>query len=478
MSERELRLNVSLVFWQLYDTGLAYNPFLHSTEKDSMQKLLRKAGYGFPYESDSGTPEYVYEDSSGYSEKVGWLASTAQQYMPLIIDVASDTFTSSSGTEGSITIQAHLHYGGCLLFDCRLEFSKEYTVSQLVRGSSPKDVQLRDKGMSLWEFMIGERIRLINIIRKSSLVTKRRRNDNLMQTQPWHHNWIIRKTEKTTAQALANDTWQKEFLPGGKYFRHALGLTQRSDTWQTLSTDFYGKQLTNWSPYENSIVYITNAGNVIVPNKALVNPEAFKNKLVDIMFGCEIGNVQRFLSLKHVTNISKEAIQLQLAIQQLHEKRLSESQLAEEIRDLEEEFTRISLEISDDLMIFKVRRLMFTSILKLTLFVEMIEALHGFEYQGALEGLLSKMQEALCREREVLTIRISQQESTMLRNLQLVFIVTLATEIIALFFYDPASLTWSLGSLLFIVSVVITLALYFAIRLTLRRRTERMFKRD
>ncbi len=478
MSERELKLKVSLVFWQLYDTGLAYNPFLHSQESDSIQKLLRKANYVFPYQNDSDTPEYVYEDGLGYSEKVGWLASTAQQYMPLIIHVVSDTFTSSSGTEGSITIQAHLHYGGCLLFDCKLEFEKEYTVSQLVRGSSPRDVQLQDKGMSLWEFMIGERIRLINIIRKSSLVSTRRRNENLLQTQPWHHNWIIRKTEKTSQQALANDTWQKEFLPGGKHFRHALGLTQRSDTWQTLSTDFYGKQLTNWSPYENSIVYITNAGNVIVPNKMLVNPEAFKNKLVDVIFGCEMGNVQRFLSLKHVTNISKEAIQLQLAIQQLHEKQLNESTLAEEIRDLEEEFTRIALEISDDLMIFKVRRLMFTSILKLTLFVEMIEALHGFEYQEALDGLLSKMQEALSREREVLTIRISQQESTMLRNLQLVFIVTLATEIIALFFYDPASLTWSLGSLLFIISVVITLALYFGIRLTLRRRSERQFRRQ
>ncbi len=477
MSERELRLKVSLVFWQLYDTGLAYNPFLHSQESDSMQKLLRKAGYVFPYGSAKDAPEFVYEDSSGYSEKVGWLASTAQQYMPLIINVAEDTFTSSSGTEGSIKIQAHLHYGGCLLFDCKLEFSKEYTVSRLVRGSSPRDVQLQGKGMSLWEFMIGERIKLINILRKSSSVTKRRSED-LMQTQPWHHNWIIRKTENTTKQALANDTWQKEFLPGGKYFRHALGLTQRSDTWQTLSIDFYGKQLKNWSPYENSIVYITNAGNVIVPNQALVNPEAFKNKLVDIIFGCEMGNVQRFLSLKHVTNISKEAIQLQLAIQQLHEKQLNEATLAEEIRDLEEEFTRISLEISDDLMIFKVRRLMFTSILKLTLFVEMIEALHGFEYQEALEGLLSKMQVALNREREVLTIRISQQESTMLRNLQLVFIVTLATEIIALFFYDPASLTWSLGALLFVASVVITLALYFGIRLTLRRRTERMFRRD
>ena len=462
-------MKVRLVFWQLFDTGLQYNSCLHASGEGSTRRLLGEAGYTFPYSGEREFPDYVYEDRvSGYREKVRWLAYPAHKYMPLIFHIGEDTFSSPEGVKGSITLQAHLHYGGCLLFDCKMDFADYYTVSELVRCSAPKSVLLERAGKSLWDFMVEEREKILRIITGAENVRKRPRHARRSQTQPWHHTWIIRRTEETSQEELDNDTWQREFLPGGKYFRHALGLTQRSDTWHTLSTEFFSDQLKNHSPYENSVVYITNAGNVIVPNRALVNVQAFKNKLVDVIFATEMGNVQRFLSLVHVTNISVEAIKLQTKIKNLHEYGLSEARLAEEIRDMEEELTRIALEINDDLMVFKVRRLMFTSILKLTLFVEMIRSLQGYEYSQALEGLLSQMQTALTREREVLTMRVEAQESTLLKNLQLVFIVTLATEIIALFFYDPSQLTWSLGTELFLLALVITVVTYALIKATLR----------
>ena len=96
------------------------------------------------------------------------------------------------------------------------------------------------------------------------------------------------------------------------------------------------------------------------------------------------------------------------------------------ITECEERLNLSSLEIIDDLMISKVRRLMFTSILKLRLFDEMIKSLHGDEYDRNLEGLLSQMQRTITREREIESLRISENEKKLLKNLQLVFIITLA----------------------------------------------------
>lgn len=62
----------------------------------------------------------------------------------------------------------------------------------------------------------------------------------------------------------------------------------------------------------------------------------------------------------------------------------------------------------------RVRRLKFSSILKLKLFHEMIDKLQSFEYEGSTNDLLNQMLETLVRQQQILEIRYSQKENQLL----------------------------------------------------------------
>jgi len=333
--------------------------------------------------------------------------------------------------------------------------------------------------MVLWDFMMQSKDHIVNMLKENGIPSKERSIDIRLEevVRPWHHNWIVLGTEHTTLEDLRNETWQKDFLPDGKYYVHALGFAQRMSDWYAMSTDFF--KFDNLSPYENSAVYVTNAGNVIVPNKELLIEESFKNKLIDVIFSTELGNAQRFLYLVHVVYISKRAVLLQEQIESISHGELNESEVADTILHLEEDLNRDILEITDDLMPSRTRRLMFSSILKLKLFHEMIEKLQGFEYEKSMNSLLSQMQETLARQQQIIEIRASQKENVLLRNLQIVFIITLATELIALFSYtDFSDFHLDIGFLLLAIAIVASIVVYIAIVLLSSKRKRTKRRRD
>ena len=482
MSDNEdLKLDVRLIFWQLFQTGLQYEN-LHSEDDGSIRKLLEphykvqvlNVEKRFPY-SEKRRPYYEYEDifpiiyswsaDSRYKERVKWLAPTAYTYMPIVVNLAKERFSCPNEVKGTIKIEAHLHYGGCLLFDCKLDYDDYYSVKELVRSSQPKDIKLESADKSLQDFFEKKKKEIISITKNAKGINKATNQTNSTKFEspnPWHHTWIIKNTNVLTKEDLELDTWQRDFEKGGKYFKHAVGLSQREDNWDKISVSFFAQEMENLSPYENSVVYVTNAGNVIIPNKALLTPISVKNKLVDIIFATEMGNVQRFLCLIHVNQIANELLRMKKEIEARHTSEKSDN-LVEIITECEERLNLSSLEIIDDLMISKVRRLMFTSILKLRLFDEMIKSLHGDEYDRNLESLLSQMQRTITREREIESLRISEKEKKLLKNLQLVFIITLAAQIISLYFYDPNLLYLPIGFGLLILSIILAAIIYLGI---------------
>ena len=471
--DKDLRLKVRLVFWQLFHSGFECDTYLHTYVREG----LHKAGYDVKILKEGEKPGFIYVNQEGQEDRLEWLAQTAYRYMPIVFPLAEDSFTTPGGLTGKIKIQVHMHYGGCLLFDCKMDYSDLHTVTEYVSNSRPTDFHLVNYGKDLWSFFMDHLREIKSVLKEIDKVLIEREGARVFHIEtiagptisnivhPWHHTWIIHRTEHTTDNDLMNDSWQKDFMKGGRYFKHALGLTQRADDWYDMTPAFFEEEINNHSPYEDSCIYITNAGNVIVPNRALLNVNSFKNKMVDVIFATELGNVQRFLSLVHVTAISEKVLKLQNEIERLRSrKNVDQKTLAREIRRLEIELNRISLEIGDDLMVTRIRRLMFTSILKLTLFQEMIRRLHGNEYREAMNDILVQMQQTVSRERESLEIRQNLREAALLKNLQLVFIISLAAEIITLFFYDPNSTRLDWGAVLFIIAVAISIFLFIAIQ--------------
>ncbi|MHA1228620.1 MAG: hypothetical protein ACTSR2_06405 [Candidatus Hodarchaeales archaeon] len=470
--DKDLKLKILLEFWQIFETGLHYNEILNSTSKDSVAAILENNGFECSTPGQVSYQHINYESYFSYSEhqldyteEIRWLASTAKQYAPISIKLPKDKFTMQDRS-GTIFFEVHLHYGGGILIDCKLLFNNIHTVTEYCRSSNPRETILEEANCSLWDFMLKTKETIVAILKNNGVNSKVRSIDIQLEKQvhPWHHTWIILGYEGMSWDDFKKDQWQQDFLEGGRYFKHALGLTQRMDDWYMLSTKFFAEkqQIHNLSPYENSAIYITNAGNVIVPNFELLNKDSFKNNFVDILFATEMGNVQRFLFLVHVTYISKRAVHLQKQIESIRHGDISEQDLADIVLKLEEDLNRDILEITDDIMPTRVRRLMFTSILKLTLFKEMIKQLHGYEYEESMNSLLAQMQRTLAREREVIEIRASQRENELLKNLQLVFIITLATELIALFFYTPETYI-EFGLELLAIAIVVSIVIYFGI---------------
>ncbi len=471
--ERDLKLKVRLVFWQHFHTEVDYNFELHS----KISAELKAEGYNVDEFGDDGKPRYKYIHPDGHEEDVGWLAQSAAQYMPLVFHIADYRFTTPGGLKGKVRIEGHLHYGGCLLFSCIFDYEELHRVEDYVRNSQPKDIKLLEADMTLWSFFekhvedvrealckaVGQTVLLE--MKEIGRLDDRDKKSSMDMPHPWHHTWIILGTEDATEEDLKNDLWQSQFDVGGTRFKHALGLAQRADNWYDMATDFFAGQMTNHTPYENSCVYITNAGNVIVANRALQDENTIKNKLIDVIFATEMGNVQRFLSLVHVTAISEKVARLQEDVERMRRReKVNTKRLANDVRELEVELNRIALEVNDDLMITRVRRLMFTSILKLTLFQEMIRQLHGYEYREGLNDILVQMQETVARERVNLENHQAERENALLKNLQIVFIISLGAEVISLFFYDPASTAIEWGYFLFTVALLLSIFVFVLIQ--------------
>ncbi|MBD3405979.1 MAG: hypothetical protein GF411_07635 [Candidatus Lokiarchaeota archaeon] len=461
--EKSLKIKTRLVFWQLFHIGYDVDDF-HSPE---LLDLFQKNG--LLEVPSKNTKKYRYFDEEGQSHELGWLAKSSDRYLPLTFRLVEDQFETHKGIRGSIIVETHLHYGGCVLFDCKFDFASMYTIQEYVVNSVPTEILLLNQNMTLWDYFetkLNEIKQIVEIYCKTNLDTSKKDAIKIeTDVCPWHHTWIIKGTEVTDEKSYQDDQWQKDFEVGGKYFKHALGLTQRADDWYAMRTEFFEREIQNLSPYENSAVYITNAGNVIVPNKELTDTDSMKNKLVDVIFATEMGNVQRFLALVHVTSIVDKMKELQKKVEEMRAQEEPDlNEIADKVRALEIELNRISLEIGDDLMITRVPRLMFTSILKLTLFRIMIERLHGNEYREAMNSFLVQMKETVAREREMLETLQHEKENTLLKNLQIVFIISLAAEVIALFFYDPTSTHLDWGSILFIASLMIAIIVFGVIR--------------
>ena len=483
MVDKALKLKCQLVFWQLFETTLNYNKHLHGNSEKSVTQILQQNGYETLDKDEDENPDYYYRhldyekyvlenkhDFSNYSEKIKWLALTARQYMPVCFELHQDTFHAGSLT-GTIVIEAHLHYGGGIVFDNKLMYNGMHTVTDYVSNSVPKEIHLDTEKKSLWDYMMNAKELIVGILKDNNIPSKERSIDIELEeiVRPWHHNWIVLGTEHTAIDDLRNERWQQDFMPDGKYYIHALGLAQRMSDWYAMSIDFF--KFDNLSPYVNSAVYVTNAGNVIVPNKELLMEESFKNKLIDVIFSTELGNAQRFLYLVHVVYISNRAVLLQEQIESISRGQLSETKVADTILQLEEDLNRDILEITDDIMPSRVRRLMFSSILKLKLFHEMIDKLQGFEYEKSMNDLLLQMQETLARQQQIIEIRASQKENVLLRNLQIVFIITLATELIALFNYtDFSDFNLDIGFLLLAIAIIASIIVYITIVLLSSKR--------
>ena len=109
----------------------------------------------------------------------------------------------------------------------------------------------------------------------------------------------------------------------------------------------------------------------------------------------------------------------------------------------------------------------------------MIEKLQGFEYEKSMDSLLSQMQETLARQQQIIEIRASQKENVLLRNLQIVFIITLATELIALFSYtDFSDFHLDVGFLLLAIAIVASIIVYITIVLLSSKRKRTKRRRD
>ena len=95
-----------------------------------------------------------------------------------------------------------------------------------------------------------------------------------------------------------------------------------------------------------------------------------------------------------------------------------------------------------------------------------------------MNDLLNQMQETLARQQQILEIRSSQRENQLLRNLQIVFIITLATELIALFFYNLEEIHIDIGFWLLAIAIVASIFVYLGIIMFSRMRKGRRRERN
>jgi hypothetical protein len=254
----------------------------------------------------------------------------------------------------------------------------------------------------------------------------------------------------------------------GKYFNYALGMCTRSDKWRSINTHNYTnyiEDIFNLSPYKGNCVYITHPGNCIIPGKELCDPNSIKNTLIDVLFAAEIGNVQRYLKLNHLQDINFRSLEIQELLYQYHKDKLATKELIIKLEKVEQQINEIVLEINKNLQVFRVPRLLFTSVFKTKIMHQMIHVLHGDKFFESLTEIIYEIKDSINRQRNITAMKVDAEENTFLRNLQVVFIIGLIAQMITLF-YGFAQEEFNLvnGIIFTSISVVISLVILFILR--------------
>ncbi|MHA1131848.1 MAG: hypothetical protein ACTSQQ_13695, partial [Candidatus Helarchaeota archaeon] len=248
----------------------------------------------------------------------------------------------------------------------------------------------------------------------------------------------------------------EEFDIGGKYIKWALGMCTRSDKWSWLNPENYPKNIEafyNLSPYSGNCVYITHPGNCIIPSPEFTDPNSVKNTLIDVLFAAELGNVQRYLILNHLQDFNFKSLEIQELLYKFREEKYSLKELVQALEELQEDLNERVLEVNYDLQITRTPRLIFTSVFKTKIFRQMIDSLHGFDFLSSLDLIISEIKDSLARERDVVSVKASEEENIFLRNLQVVFIVELLASLIGLFFLFGVD-QWQWGPIFILISII------------------------
>ena len=442
--EEEYSFKLRLVFWLLYETDTFF-------KKEKVREIIAKNGYKIK-------DGYPYWDYKGNSYPLKWLARESEKLMPVCFHIEKKKFEceGKSYIKGEVSINGHVHFGGALIFHNVVDFDDYYKIEDFICVSQPANIILFPERVSLKD-RLDELADVISEMLQKEL-KKPVELQATIKTSPWHHTWIVWDAKP--------DFSTKDYTMSGKNFAYVLGLALRTDKWSELDTKAVSEhlELKDLSPYRDDCVYLTNAGNVVVPGEALTDPASMKNTLIDVLFASEIGNVQRFLTLTHLQNIMELSFEFENVLQLMREEDTRISEAIIQLQSLENKLNRKILEISQELIIQRVPRVMFTSLFKTGLLKEQIRVLNGFEYFDRMEGIIAKVRETLSREREMLEIIVSDEENFFLRNLQILFIVTLLIDISGLYFLEIQAVDLAAGTLLLSLSVIMGWFLFILLR--------------
>ena len=442
--EEEYSFKLRLVFWLLYETDTFFR-------KEKVREIIVKNGYKIK-------DGYPYWDCKGNSYPLKWLARESEKLMPVCFHIEKKKFEceGKSYIKGEVSINGHVHFGGALIFHNVVDFDDYYKIEDFICVSQPANIILFPERVSLKD-RLDELADVISEMLQKEL-KKPVELQATIKTSPWHHTWIVWDAKP--------DFSTKDYTMSGKNFAYVLGLALRTDKWSELDTKAVSEhlKLKDLSPYRDDCVYLTNAGNVVVPGEALTDPASMKNTLIDVLFATEIGNVQRFLTLTHLQNIMELSFEFENVLQLMREEDTRISEAITQLQTLENKLNRKILEISQELIIQKVPRVMFTSLFKTGLLKEQIRVLNGFEYFDRMEGIIAKVRETLSREREMLEIIVSDEENFFLRNLQILFIVTLIIDISGLYFLEIEAADLAAGTLLLSLAVIMGWFLFILLR--------------
>ncbi|MHA1266088.1 MAG: GlsB/YeaQ/YmgE family stress response membrane protein [Candidatus Helarchaeota archaeon] len=444
----ELRFLTTLIFWKLYETELNYTSNeLHSVMENGTYKEKLYDGYYF-------------ENFDGQRMPLKWIATTGKYFLPVCMKCISTTFEhkDQSDIAGKIQIDAHIFPEGVVVMQGRLDFQEFMTIDQHIKASIPSDIRLRKDSTTptLTECLDDYANELIDYFHTQ--FKRKKKTTEKTRASPWHHNWIWWRTQPEIPI--------QEFDIGGKYNKWALGMCTRSDKWSWLNPEKYAENIEafyNLSPYVGNCVYITHPGNCIIPSPEFVDPNSVKNTLIDVIFAAELGNVQRYLILNHLQDFNFKSLEIQELLFQLEDDEKSLKDLIKKLEDIQDEINKRVLEVNYDLQITRTPRLIFTSVFKTKIFRQMIDSLHGYDFLKSLDLLIDEIKDSLSRERDVVSVKASEQENVFLRNLQIVFIVELVASLLSLFFVTGV-FEWDVGSLIIINSIIGSLIVLYLLK--------------
>lgn len=446
--EEEITFKTTLVFWKLYETNLSYS-------NQKISEILKSSQYGGLLYNG-----YYFENEAGQPIPLKWIAKTGKFFTPHCFKLQKAKFKCINNTtdvQGDILIDAHIYPEGVLVLQARLDFDKYQSIEQLIISSIPDNIIIsenkKDMGKWLDEFADG-------II--SFLKTKIKRKKQVLgeKATPWHHNWIWWESNPKTDI--------KEFDMDGKYFNYALGMCTRSDKWRCINCKNYSSYIEdvyNLSPYEGNCVYITHPGNCIIPGEELCDPNSIKNTLIDVLFAAEVGNVQRYLKLNHLQDINFRSLEIQELLYQYHKAKLATKELIVKLEKVEQQINEIVLEINKNLQVYRVPRLLFTSVFKTKIMHQMIHVLHGDKFFESLTEIIYEIKDSINRQRSITAMKVDAEENTFLRNLQVVFIIGLIAQMITLFYgFTQDQFNLVNGIIFTSISVVLSLVILFILR--------------